>query len=112
MAVNARLTSLAGRCIDAIFGRPDVVDITNTIGGDRRVGTVKAWGCAGKWYVAGDAVPHLSNRSTYSLATVEGWYVHVSQGRITSWSRKAIHGSVADVYGRLSGPKRRRGLLG
>lgn len=82
-----------------LFRRPDVVEITNVIGGMSARGTVKAWGCAGKRYVTGDAVPHLDNRSTYSVATTEGWYVHVTQGRIDSWSEHPIHDTVADVYG-------------
>ena len=104
----ARLKSFADRWMDAIFGCPDIVDVTNTIGGDRRVGHVKAWGCEGNRYVTGAQVPHLANRSTYSVLAVEGWYVHVSQGRIVSWGKKPIHGTVADVYGRL---RTRPGIL-
>ena len=99
--MTARLHALASRCLDAVFGRPDLVDITNVIGGERRVGHVKAWGCRGRRYRVGDDAPHLAGRSTYSVATVEGWHVSVVQGKVDSWSKKPIHATVADVYGRF-----------
>lgn len=100
----ARLHGLASRCLDAVFGRPDLVDITNVIGGERRVGAVKAWGCRGRRYRVGDTVPHLGHRGTYDVLTVEGWFVNVAQGVIASWSVKPISGTTADVYGRLREP--------
>jgi len=81
--------------------RADVVDVTNQIGGLRRVGRVRAWGWGGRRYRTGDAVPHLRNRSSYSVQTTDGWFVHVVHGRIDSWSRHPVQESVADVHGRL-----------
>ena len=97
----SRLRALLSRCVNTLLLRADIVDVTNVIGGARRIGTTKAWGCSGHRYVGGDAVPHLRNRSTYSVATVGGHWVNVVNGRIDSWSVKPIHDSVADVYGRM-----------
>jgi len=97
------------RGINTLLRRSDTVDVTNEIGASgRRVGKVKAWGRAGKRYTNGDAVPHLKGRSTYSVQTTEGWFVNVSAGKIMSWSRRAIHTTVADTSGRIVTPGWRR----
>lgn len=96
------LRSFAVRGINIFLGRADVVDVTNAIGtSGRRVGHVKAWGCTGKRYTTGDRVPHLRNRSTYSIPTVEGWWVNCAHGRIASWSGKPVMDTSADLYGRV-----------
>ena len=89
------------RWIMTVLGRADLVDVTNAIGGARRIGHVKAWGCEGTRYQAGDRVPHLRNRSTYSIPTAEGFWINVGQGVIVSWSAKPVMDTVADVYGRV-----------
>ena len=99
----ARLLTAAVRwIIHALLGRPDFVDVTNPIGmSGRRIGRVKAWGCTGKRYQAGDRVPHLRHRSTYSIPTTEGFWINVAQGLIVSWSDKPVMDTVADLYGRV-----------
>lgn len=91
-------TALRRRLVRALM-TPDTVAITNVIGGMSARGRLYAWGGIGFAYETGDAVPHLDGRSTYSVATLEGFYVHVTQGVIDAWSAHPIHDTVADVYG-------------
>ena len=89
-----------------------IVDVHNVIGGARRVGRVRAWGWRGRRYQTGDRVPHLRGRSTYSVQTDEGWFIHVVQGRIDSWSRHPVQDTVADQFGRIGSARLRRVLRG
>lgn len=105
MIFFSSLRSFAVRVYNTIRYDYDTVDITNAVGNSgRRIGKVKAWGCAGTRYVTGDAVPHLRGRSTYSVPTTDGWHVNCAKGVIASWSDKPAMSSVADLYGRLNPP--------
>ena len=95
-----------------LFSRGQIVDVTNAIGGARRVGRVRAWGWRRRRYQTGDRVPHLRGRSTYSVQTTEGWFIHVVQGRIDSWSRHPVQDTVADQFGRIGSVRIRRILRG
>ena len=95
-----------------LFSWGQIVDVTNAIGGARRVGRVRAWGWRGRRYQTGDQVPHLRGRSTYSVQTTQGWFIHVVQGRIDSWSRHPVQDTVADQFGRIGRARMRRVLRG
>lgn len=95
-----------------LFSGGQIVDVTNAIGGARRVGRVRAWGWRGRRYQTGDQVPHLRGRSTYSVQTTQGWFIHVVQGRIDSWSRHPVQDTVADQFGRIGRARMRRVLRG
>lgn len=84
-----------------LWGIDDVVHLD-----PQHIGHVAAWRMRGELYAKGDPAPHLENRSTYSLQTREGWFANVAKGRVESWSVKPIHGTVANVYGELSSPRR------
>ena len=94
------LKRFAIRGKNALLYGYDIVDITNP-NGDRYVGKVKAWGCTGQRYSVCSVVPHLRNRSTYSVPTTEGAWVNVAQGKIASWSWKPVMDTIADVHGRV-----------
>lgn len=97
--------------IRQVLARSSIVDVTNTIGGQRRVGRVRAWDWGGRRYVTGDAVPHLRGRSSYSVQTEEGWFVHVVEGRIDSWSKKPVQDTVVGVDGQfVHGVRARRSM--
>lgn len=84
MSLRPRLVDLWFR----YFGRDDLVRID--VPGGYRVGKVRAWGCRGRTYMRGDAVPHMKGHSTYSVETVQGWWVCVAKGKVASWSVKPI----------------------
>ena len=86
-----------------LWGIDDVVALDG-----KQMGHVAAWRMRGDVYVKGDPVPHIENRSSYSLQTREGWWVNVGKGRITGCSDKPIMPTVANVYGELYRPLRRR----
>ena len=98
--------------IRRLLTRGQIVDVTNAIGGVRRIGRVRAWGWRGRRYQTGDVVPHLRGQSTYSVQTTEGWFIHVVQGRIDSWSRHPVQETVADQFGRIGSVRIRRVLRG
>lgn len=105
MTPRAALRLFLVRSLNAILLRADLVDIVNAIGNSgRRIGHVRAWSCTGRQYANGDAVPHLRNVSTYSVPTVEGWWINVVDGRIESWSAKPVMDTVGDLYGRVRRP--------
>lgn len=109
----ARVRRFAVRWKNALIHGADIVDVTNAIGNSgRRIGRVKAWGCTGRRYTNGDTVPHLRNRSTYSVQTMEGFFVNVAQSVIASWSQKPAMDTVADSWGRFGTPKARKVLRG
>lgn len=93
------------------FGVHDLVDVRDATGA-RRIGHVRAWLCAGRLYRTGDAVPHFDGWSTYSLQTLEGWWVNIVNGRLVDWSVKPIHPAVTMSRWRRRGPRGRVTVLG
>lgn len=81
------------------FGRDDVVILE-----DRSV-HIAAWERRGRVYVKGAEVPHMENKSSYSVLSREGLWLHVAKGKIASASRKPVMGTQVSLWGRvISGP--------
>lgn len=95
-----RLKILWSRIRVRYLGRDDIVAIDMGAAG-YRIGRVRAWGRHGRRYYRGDPAPHMNNLSTYSVETVEGWFVTVAKGKVASWSVKPICSPVVKVNGKV-----------